>query len=195
MKKHELEQLLATERQKAAAGSAGNSTGLAAEITAAVLNTPDAELPRYTSDGKGGYTVSRTTPVKDFRDATAAAAAKVLGLDRQETAKLADGIKFNAAYGRTFNETAALTEAAYLSTGRALNKPQLGPDVSRASIRLKKVEAKSEATTKIVKDEATGTYKSVPTGQIGHTAEHKVLVARSVTREWAKTSTPDKSKK
>lgn len=190
--KKELDAYLAAERRKTKeSGSTGHSTGKAAEVTAAVLNTPDAEFAAYKPDDKGGMTAVRTTPVRDFRDTTAAVVGKALGLDKAEQGRLADSMEFSVGYGRAFNAAADMAEAAYLSTGRAKAKPQIGADVSRITIRLEKVPADAKPTSKIVK-KADGTYESVPTGMIVETAEHRVLKAKNTTRPWHRKQHPAK---
>lgn len=162
----------------------GHSNGVAAEVTANLLNTPDFEMPSY-KEGANGVETTYSTPIADFRDATAAAAGKALGLDKAETAALSGKLDFGKSYGEAFNAAADAAEACYLSTGRAKNKPQIGEDVSRVSIRLEKVDSKTEETTKIVQDES-GKYVSVPTGNVVTTKEHRIVKAKNTTRSWMK---------
>ncbi len=161
----------------------GHSNGVAAEVTANMLNTPDFEMPVY-KEGANGVETTYSTPVADFRDATAAAAGKALGLDKAETAALSSKLDFGKSYGEAFNAAADAAEACYLSTGRAKIKPQLGEDISRVSIRLEKVDEKTEETTKIVQD--GDKYVSVPTGNIVTTKEHRIVKAKNTTRSWMK---------
>ena len=145
----------------------GHSSGVAAEVTANILNTPDFQMPTYKEDGKGSVETTTTTPIADFRDATASVVGKAMGLDRAETAALAGKLDFTKSYGEAFNNAADAAEAAYLSTGRAKVKPQIGDD------------------TKIVQ-KADGTYESVPTGNVVTTKEHRIVKAKNTTRAWMK---------
>lgn len=169
-------------------GSIGNSTGLAADISAKLLNTPTYEFESYKDDGKGGVTAIKATPIKDFRDATAAVAAKAIGLDRTETAAMSDKLEFPQSYGASFNAAADATEAAYLSTGRSKVKPQIGKDVARVTLRLEDVPEHTERTKMIQKNPSTGTYESVPTGKEVTTKKHGVVKVKNVVRPWMKTS-------
>ena len=162
----------------------GYSSGVAAEVTSNILNTPDFEMPVY-KEGKDGVETVMTHPIADFRDATASAAGKALGLDRAETAALSSKLEFGRSYGEAFNAAADAAEAAYMSTGRAKVKPQIGEDVSRVSIRLESVDEKTEETSKIVQN-ADGKYESVPTGNLVTTRKHRIVKAKNVTRPWLK---------
>lgn len=163
----------------------GHSSGVAAEVTANILNTPDFQMPSYKEDGKGSVETTTTTPIADFRDATASVVGKAMGLDRAETAALSGKLDFTKSYGEAFNNAADAAEAAYLSTGRAKVKPQIGDDISRVSVRLETVPEKVEETTKIVQ-KADGTYESVPTGNVVTTKEHRIVKAKNTTRAWMK---------
>lgn len=174
-------------KEKATSGSTGNSDSLAAEITTQVLNTPDLTLPSYRDGKDGAYERTETKPVAAFREGLAGMAGKTLGLDRAETKKLADEMVFTDKVSRAFNDAAALSEAHYLDTGRSRVKPQLDPNVSRATIKLDTVPAKTDETKKIEK-QADGSYASVPTGKKVTTAEHKALKVKNTTRSWLKKS-------
>lgn len=165
--------------------SRGYSAGVAAEVTANILNTPDFEMPSYKEDGKGGVETTTTKPIQDFRDATATVVGKALSLDRAETAALSGKLNFGKSYGEAFNAAADAAEAAYMSTGRARVKPQIGEDISRVSIRLEEVDEKTEETSKIVQG-PDGKYSSVPTGNEVTTKAHRIVRAKNTTRPWMK---------
>lgn len=164
--------------------SRGYSAAVASEVTANLLNTPDFEMPSYSQGEDGKAVVTTTTPVKNFRNATAGVVSKALGLDKAETAALADKMEFGKSYGEAFNNAADAAEAVYLSTGRARVKPQIGDDVTRVSIRLEAIPEKTEETSKIVNE--GGQYKSVPTGNIVTTKEHRAAKVKNSVRPWQK---------
>lgn len=182
MKKAEFESWLADVAAKTE--TRGYSAGVASEVTTNLLNTPEFEMPSYKEGADGGVVTTYTNPISEFRDATAAAAGKALGLDKAETAALSGKLDFTRSYGEAFNAAADAAEACYLSTGRAKVKPQIGDDISRVSIRLEKVDGKTEETSKIV--EVDGKYSSVPTGNVVTTKEHRIVKAKNTTRSWLK---------
>ena len=189
MKKSEFGEYLGGVREAVkTTGSNGNSGAVATEITTKLLNTPEFEMPSYKENAKGGFDTIPSLPVKEFRAQVANASAKALGMDRADADALSDKLEFTQAFGASFNAAADAAEACYLSTGRTKNKPQLSGDVSRVSMRIGTVAAKTEDTKKIVQDPKTKKYESVPTGKRVTTKEHQVMKLKNSTMPWMKTS-------
>jgi len=166
--------------------SSRHSKGDFVDMAQALLNSPEYVVEYKLKDGTKGQPMSvKSEPVKKYRESLEPV-LKSFGIDSSEMGKLQD-VQFSKKHAEAVTELASLLVKDLTGTGRKLILPITQMDETQMEISQVKVPKKTAATTKIVKDEKTGDYSTVPTGKEVTTAAHSAVKASNKVPAWLKT--------
>ena len=153
-------------------------------MTQELINTPEHEVDVYAKNGDKEPTIITTNPVKNYRDSLKPI-LKNFGVDSAEAEKI-DTMPFGKKHAEAICDLATCMVKDYTATGRKLNLPITSKTDAQMSITQDRVKTRTTETNKIVKDEATGKFSTVPTGNIVTTKEHSVMKAGNAVPYWLK---------
>lgn len=172
------------EKVKKAGSTTQSKTDLVA-MTQGLLNCPEHDIEVYSKGETGGAPVVKTiSPSKRYRESLKPV-LKQFGIDKDELQKVED-ITFSKEHAAAVCEVATTVIKDYTGVGRKFVFPITSETESQMSIAQVNVGNKTNETRKIVKDEATGKYNSVPTGKTVTTKAHTAMKASNKIPYWLK---------
>lgn len=165
-------------------GSKSHSNADLVAMTHTLVNTPEHEVEILVKDGDKGYNVVAHKPVERYRNSLKPV-LKTFGIDKDEAEKIMD-VPFSKEHAEAIVDLSKTIVKDYVGTGRKLVFPVTSENESQMSISQVEVEEKVTKPNKIVKDEKTGEYTSVPTGKTVKTKAHLALKASNKVPGWLK---------
>ena len=156
------------------------------DITAAMLNEPDHVVTKViATDGGKNFNKVETKPVEEYRAEIEKIVVSEFGVSKEEAAK-ARTMPLSKSHAKALMGVAKPVINDYLDTGRKFTMDVADENSVKMSIQKVQLAEKTEATTKIVKDEATGKYVQVPTGKTIRTAARTALKASNAVPAYLK---------
>ena len=171
-------------KAKVEKGSSTYSRGELITLTDAAVNDPDFAYDVYSKKGDGFETETRT-PSRDLRVSLKKIAKKEFGIPDAELSKL-DTANLPKDFSAAITEINGVVTKKYMEAGKTYRLPMTSKDEATLKISLKTAKEDVRATSKIVKDEKTGEYQSVPTGKTVKTLAHTAIVAKNAVPGWLK---------
>lgn len=171
-------------KAKVEKGSSTFSRGELINLTDAMVNDTEFSYDVYSKKGDTFETEKRT-PAKDLRVSLKKIAKKEFGIADAELSKL-DTATLPKDFSAAITEINGVVTKKYMETGKTYKFPMTDKDEATLKVSLKKTKEDVRDTSKIVKDEKTGEYKSVPTGKTVKTMAHTAIVAKNVVPGWLK---------
>lgn len=171
-------------KAKVEKGSSTYSRGELVTLTDAAINDPDFSYDVYSKKGDGFETEKRT-PAKDLRVSLKKIAKKEFGIPDAELSKL-DTATIPKDFATAITEINGVVTKKYMEAGKTYRLPMTSSDEATLKISLKTTKEEVRDTSKIIKDENTGEYRSVPTGKTVKTLAHTSIVAKNSVPGWLK---------
>lgn len=156
------------------------------EITSALLNSPGQTIKKIVpSNGGQSYEEVETQPGDTYRAELGKMVVKEFGVSKEEAEK-AKSMPITKDHAAALMGVAKASIGGYLDTGKKLTLDVTDPKSTKMSIQKVTLAEKTEATNKIVKNEDTGKYETVPTGKTIRTAERTALKASNTVPDYLK---------
>ena len=153
-------------------------------------NDTDYQSKRLVPTGDGVTEVS-SCPAKELRDGLKKVVSKTFGVDSAEIGKL-DSADLPKAVTDPMIDGVMTVQKDYLNSGRGLVLPMTDKDETIMKIQIREAGEKTFDTKKIVKDEKTGKYESVPTGERVTNKRRKTITGVNKVPAWLQTRTKSK---
>lgn len=171
-------------KAKVEKGSSTYSRGELITLTDAAVNDTEFTYDVYSKKGDGFETEKRT-PSKDLRVSLKKIAKKEFGIPDAELSKL-DTATLPKDFSAAITEINGVVTKKYMEAGKTYKFPMTDKNEATLKVSLKQTKEDTRATSKIVKDEQSGEYKSVPTGKTVKTLAHTAIVAKNSVPGWLK---------
>lgn len=172
-------------KEATAKGSSTFSMSSLVNLTEAMINDKEYSYTSYSKKGDS-YETEEKNPFLDLRKDLSSLQKKHFGSTEAESNKWLD-IEFPKSFSKHLVECGQISTKTYLETGKTYRLPATSPEDAAMKISIKRVPEEVRDTNKIVKDETTGEYRSIPTGNTVKTAAHNIIVARNTVNPWSKT--------
>lgn len=152
-----------------------------------MVNCPEHEVDVFIKNKDGAAPdVITTTPVKRYRESLKPV-LKSFGIDKADLDRIQD-VPFPKEHAEALVDMSLNLTKDYIETGRKLKYPLNGKSESAMEVSAVDVPTKVSEPRKIVKDEKSGVYTSVPTGKIVTTSAHTSIKAGNKIPYWLKSS-------
>ena len=164
-----------------------HSKGDLVDLTAALINSPEEEIPVYVKDDTAveGYAAVMTSPAKDLRHQMKRIVMDVYDIDKAEAGKI-DNVELPKAFADAVMAVSLHSMKAYMEDGRKLVLPVTAPNDARMGISIDtKPERRSESVKFI--DKPDGGVEKVTTGEFVVTKEHNAINSHNKVPDWLKT--------
>lgn len=156
------------------------------EVTAALLNSPGQVVKKVmATDGGKNYQMVDTQPTDAYRAELGKMVVKEFGVSKEEAEK-AKSMPISKDHAAALMGVAKASLNGYLDTGKKFTFDTSDPKSTKMSIQKVTLAEKTEATNKIVKNEETGKYETVPTGKTIQTSERTALKASNTVPDYLK---------
>lgn len=172
-------------REKVKNGSSTYSRSEFINLVDALTNDPEFEYDSYSKKGET-YEVEKKNPTAKLRTGVKKLIKKEYGMPDAELKRI-DTADFPKEMAEGMADTVTYCQKEYMLSGKTFKYPMISKDDASHKISIKQTKEDIRKTSKIVKDETTGEYKSVPTGETVKTMAHNAIVAKNTVPPWHKT--------